>query len=168
MPPGGGEPIKYTIPSNPKEAFASLFNGRMSVANTALYYYFLIDLLTMKLTRSNKAIRDRVSRVGAARDRWYLANELLALEQENTLKASAIPVCELSAMTAQIISGCWMMRPRPLLSVLPNDLHTSFIEPLETAASQAGVRILFGHRVEKVLVSAEDRVEGVMVMGRDG
>ncbi|MEO8357585.1 MAG: hypothetical protein ABI621_16905 [Chloroflexota bacterium] len=43
--------------------------------------------------------------------------------QENVLKASAIPVYDLSAMTAKRIASYWIRQASPFLSILPGITH---------------------------------------------
>jgi hypothetical protein len=56
------------------------------------------------------------------RGKWYTSESVAGFAQENVLKASVIPVYDLSAMTAKRVSSYWVRQASPLLSVLPGNL----------------------------------------------
>jgi hypothetical protein len=63
------------------------------------------------------------------------------------LKASAIPVYDLSAMTAKRVAGYWVRGASPFLSVLPGDLQTQFIDPQVRELEKLGVDIRYESEV---------------------
>jgi hypothetical protein len=85
--------------------------------------------------------------------------------QENVLKASAIPVYDLSAMTAKRIAGYWVKQASPFLSILPGDLQTVFIDPQVRELEALGVEIRYDSEACDVVMH-----EGVVaaVALRDG
>jgi hypothetical protein len=72
--------------------------------------------------------------------------------QENVLKASAIPVYDLSAMTAKRIAGYWVKQASPFLSILPGDLQTVFIDPQVRELEALGVEIRYDCEVRDVVM----------------
>ena len=120
--------ITSRVPDSLFNLYRSLRDGLLPMPDAILYWYFVIDMLGQPL--SHKAILDQVSRVGMMRDRWYMTDGIPEMERENVLKASAIPVYELSAMTAKKISSFWLRSPLPFLSILKGDLQTEFIDPM--------------------------------------
>jgi hypothetical protein len=82
------------------------------------------------------------------------------LGQENVLKASAIPVYDLSAMTAKRIASYWVREASPFLSVLPGDLQEVFIDPQVRELEALGVDIRYGSDVSGVSMN-EDCVRAV-------
>jgi len=72
--------------------------------------------------------------------------------QENVLKASAIPVYDLSAMTAKRIASYWVRQASPFLSILPGDLQTVFIDPQVRELEELGVEIRYDSEVSGVVM----------------
>jgi uncharacterized protein with NAD-binding domain and iron-sulfur cluster len=72
--------------------------------------------------------------------------------QENVLKASAIPVYDLSAMTARRIASYWVKQASPFLSILPGDLQTVFIDPQVRELEKLGIEIRYNSEVCDVLM----------------
>jgi hypothetical protein len=101
---------------------------------------------------SEKRLLDRVSQVGLIRGKWYASESVAELGQENVLKASAIPAYDLSAMTAKRVSSYWVREASPLLSILPGDLQTVFIDPQMHELEALGVEIRYDSEVSGVLM----------------
>jgi hypothetical protein len=114
---------------------------------------------------SDKKFLDRVSQIGLIRGKWYTSESVAEMGQENVLKASAIPVYDLSAMTAKRIAGYWVRQASPFLSILPGDLQTVFIDPQVSELEALGVEIRYDSEVRDVRMH-----EGVVsaVTLRDG
>ena len=150
--PGGlSNPITMEVPHSISTLAKALTKGLLPWPDEVLYWYFVLDMLGEPL--SNKATLDQVSRVGMMRGRWYMTDKIPEMESENVLKASAIPVYNLSAMTAKIISAYWVRDPMPFLSILRGDLQTEFIKPLEASVLSAGVKIHLRETVKALEVS---------------
>lgn len=143
--------ITSQVPDSLATLYKSLREGLLPMPDAILYWYFVLDMLAEPL--SNKAILDQVSRVGLMRGRWYMTDHIPEMEKENVLKASAIPVYELSAMTAKKISAYWVRAPLPFLSILPGDLQTVFIDPIVAWTAAAGVDLKLEEQVVKVHAS---------------
>ncbi len=73
-----------------------------------LYFYSVLDMISRPL--SEKRFLDRVSQIGLIRGKWYTSESVAEFGQENVLKASAIPVYDLSAMTAKRVSSYWVSK----------------------------------------------------------
>ena len=139
------------------------FNGLLPWYHNILYFYSVLDMISRPL--SEKSFLDRVSQIGLIRGKWYTSESVAELGQENVLKASAIPVYDLSAMTAKRISSYWVRRASPFLSILPGDLQTVFIDPQVRELEALGVEIRYDSDVSGVVMH-----EGVVaaVALRDG
>jgi hypothetical protein len=87
------------------------------------------------------------------RGKWYTSESVAELGQENVLKASAIPVYDLSAMTAKRVASYWVREASPFLSVLPGDLQTVFIEPQVRELEALGVEVRYHSDVHGVVVN---------------
>ncbi|MFZ5471460.1 MAG: FAD-dependent oxidoreductase [Myxococcota bacterium] len=146
--PGGlSHPRTMQVPDGPLAALRVLRTGLLPWQHTLLYWYFVLDMLGEPLSR--KALLDQVSRVGMMRGRWYMTDRIPELESENVLKASAIPVYDMSAMTAKIISAFWVRAPLPFLSILPGNLQQQLIDPL-AASLPPSVTVKLEEKVLKV------------------
>jgi protoporphyrinogen oxidase len=141
----------------------NLFNGLLPWYHTILYYYSVLDMISRPL--SDRSFLDRVSQIGLIRGKWYSSESVAEFSQETVLKASAIPVYDLSAMTAKRIASYWTRQASPFLSVLPGDLQTVFIEPQVRELESLGVEIRYGSEVTGVRMQ-EGVVAGVAL--RDG
>src|SRR5205823_4993124 len=108
---------------------------------------------------------DRVSEIGLMRQAWYVTEAVAEMNQENLLKASAIPAYEMSAMTAKRIGSFWMKQASPFLSVLPGDLQTTFIEPLAAKVRESGVDVRLGAEVAGFDVE-DGRIAAVRLAGK--
>jgi uncharacterized protein with NAD-binding domain and iron-sulfur cluster len=136
------------------------FHNILPWYHTFLFGYSVIDMLSQPLSR--KSILDKISQLGLIRDRFYATEALAHLNQENILKASAIPAHDMSAMTAKIIASYWVRHASPFLSVLRGDLQRHFIEPFAQSLEAAGVEVKLGARVKRIEMS-DGSVESVRV-----
>src|SRR5437879_9578117 len=149
------------VPTSLADAWNVLRQSPVSIPDTRLYFYYVLDMVGQPLSR--KALLDQSSRLGAMRGRWYVTKRLPELEQESILKASAIPVYEMSAYTAKILSSYWLRSHKPFLSILPNDLKTALIDPFQQAVVATGVDIRLRHEVTGLRCRLGDRLDEVTV-----
>ena len=136
----GGYPRRITVlgPSSLSAIWHYIFNGLLPWYHNILYFYSVLDMISRPL--SEKRFLDRVSQIGLIRGKWYTSESVAEMGQENVLKASAIPVYDLSAMTAKRIASYWVRQASPFLSILPGDLQTVFIDPQVRELEDAGRR----------------------------
>jgi len=156
----GGYPNRVTVlgPSGFTAMWHYIFNGLLPWYHNLLYIYSVLDMISRPL--SDKKFLDRVSQIGLIRGKWYTSESVAEMGQENVLKASAIPVYDLSAMTAKRIASYWVRQASPFLSILPGDLQTVFIEPQVRELEALGVEIRYDSEVTDV-VMREGAVAGV-------
>ena len=161
----GGYPKRVTVlgPSGFAALWHYIFKGLLPWYHNLLYIYSVLDMISRPL--SEKRFLDRVSQIGLIRGKWYTSESVAEMGQENVLKASAIPVYDLSAMTAKRIASYWVKQARPFLSILPGDLQTLFIDPQVRELEELGVDIRYGSEVCEVAMR-EGAVSGVVL--RDG
>jgi hypothetical protein len=126
----------------------NIFHGLYPWYDMFLQSYFIIDALSVRLSR--KAYLDRISRTGLMHGRWYVSDRIAEMEGESTLKASAVPAYEMSAMTAKLVTGFWLRNPTPFISILTENMQTAFVDPLTRAVTAGGTRIVYGHKVVSV------------------
>jgi uncharacterized protein with NAD-binding domain and iron-sulfur cluster len=131
----------------------NIFHGLLPWYHSILYFYSVLDMISRPL--SDKSFLDRVSQIGLIRGKWFTSESVAEIGQENVLKASAIPVYDLSAMTAKRISSYWMRQSSPFLSILPGDLQTVFIEPQVRELETLGVEIRYGAEVKRVVMHTD-------------
>jgi uncharacterized protein with NAD-binding domain and iron-sulfur cluster len=131
--------------------------------DTLLYFYFVLDMIGKPLNR--RAEIDRVTRSGLLRSRWYRTPRMQRMERESMLKATAIPVHEMSAFTAKKLSSFFLHNSNPPLWALNCDLDDGLIAPIERLLRRRGVQIRQGTVVEEIRVGSRG-VETVVV--RDG
>jgi zeta-carotene desaturase len=146
----GEYPRRITVrgPSGLSAMWHNTFHGLMPWYQNLLYFYSVLDIISRPL--SDKRFLDRVSQIGLIRGKWYTSEAVAELGQENVLKASAIPVYDLSAMTAKRIASYWVRGASPFLSVLPGDLQTVFIDPQVRELEALGVDIRYDSDVSGV------------------
>lgn len=151
----GGYPRRVTVrgPSGFSAVWQFLFNGLLPWYHNMLYIYSVLDMISRPL--SEKKALDRVSQIGLIRGKWYTSESVAELGQENVLKASAIPVYDLSAMTAKRIASYWLRQASPFLSILPGDLQSVFIDPQVRELEALGVEIRYDTEVCGVVVQDE-------------
>ena len=161
----GGYPKRVTVlgPSGLSAMWHYIFHGLLPWYHNLLYIYSVLDMISRPL--SDKRSLDRVSQIGLIRGKWYTSESVAEMGQENVLKASAIPVYDLSAMTAKRVAGYWVKQASPFLSILPGDLQTVFIDPQVSELEALGVDIRYDSEVCDVVMN-----EGVVaaVTLRDG
>lgn len=160
-----GEFPKLVTTRGPKDFASTVYNlshGLLPWYQTILFYSFTLELMSKSL--DDKRLLDRVSQIGLMRQAWYITEEVAEMNQENLLKASAIPAYEMSAMTAKRIASYWIKQPSPFLSVLPGDLQTTYIEPIAKTVRDAGVHVELGKKVTAVNMH-DGRVKSVSVDG---
>jgi zeta-carotene desaturase len=124
------------------------FHGLLPWYHNILYFYSVLDMISRPL--SDKRFLDRVSQLGLMRGKWYTSESVAEIGQENVLKASAIPVYDLSAMTAKRVASYWVRGASPFLSVLSGDLQTVFIDPQVRELEALGVDIRYESEVSDV------------------
>jgi hypothetical protein len=148
----GQYPRRITVrgPSGLAAVWHNTFNGVLPWYHNILYSYSVLDIISRPL--SEKSHLDRVSQIGLIRGKWYTSESVAEFGQETVLKASAIPVYDLSAMTAKRVSGYWSRQSSPFLSVLPGDLQTAFIAPQIQELKELGVDIRCGSEVTRVVM----------------
>ena len=148
----GTYPRKVTVlgPSGLSALWHYLFNGLLPWYHNLLYIYSVLDMISRPL--SDKKFLDRVSQIGLIRGKWYTSESVAEMGQENVLKASAIPVYDLSAMTAKRIASYWVRQASPFLSILPGDLQTVFIDPQVRELEKLGVEIRYDSDVCEVVM----------------
>ena len=156
----GGYPRKVTVlgPSGLSAMWHYIFHGLLPWYHNLLYIYSVLDMLSRPL--SEKSFLDRVSQIGLIRGKWYTSESVAEMGQENVLKASAIPVYDLSAMTAKRVASYWVKQASPFLSILPGDLQTQFIDPQVRELEALGVEIRYDSEVLDVVMQ-EDSVAAV-------
>ena len=148
----GGYPRRITVlgPSGLSAMWHYIFNGLLPWYHNLLYIYSVLDMISRPL--SEKSFLDRVSQIGLIRGKWYTSESVAEMGQENVLKASAIPVYDLSAMTAKRIASYWVRQASPFLSILPGDLQTVFIDPQARELEALGVEIRYDSEVCDVVM----------------
>jgi len=149
----GEYPRKITVraPSGLSAMWHNTFHGLLPWYHNVLYFYSVLDMISRPL--SDKRFLDHVSQVGLLRGKWYASESVAQLGQENVLKASAIPVYDLSAMTAKRVGSYWVREATPFLSVLPGDLQTAFIDPQVRELEALGVEIRYDSDVSGVVMN---------------
>ncbi|HKI53228.1 MAG TPA: FAD-dependent oxidoreductase, partial [Anaerolineales bacterium] len=110
-------PQRVTVigPSGFAAMWHFVFKGLLPWYHNLLYVYSVLDMISRPL--SDKSYLDRVSQIGLIRGKWYTSESVAEMGQENVLKASAIPVYDLSAMTAKRIASYWVKQASPFLSI---------------------------------------------------
>lgn len=148
----GGYPHRVTVlgPSGLSAMWHYIFNGLLPWYHNILYIYSVLDMISRPL--SDKSFLDRVSQIGLIRGKWYTSESVAEMGQENVLKASAIPVYDLSAMTAKRIASYWVRQASPFLSILPGDLQMVFIDPQVRELEALGVEIRYDSEVCDVVM----------------
>jgi len=148
----GGYPQRITVlgPSGFAAMWRFVFKGLLPWYHNLLYVYSVLDMISRPL--SEKSYLDRVSQIGLIRGKWYTSESVAEMGQENVLKASAIPVYDLSAMTAKRIASYWVRQASPFLSILPGDLQTVFIDPQVRELESLGVEIRYDSEVRDVVM----------------
>ena len=151
----GEYPKRITVlgPSGLSAMWHYVFNGLLPWYHNLLYLYSVLDMISRPL--SDKKKLDHVSQIGLIRGKWYASESLAQMGQENVLKASAIPVYDLSAMTAKRVAGYWVRQGSPFLSILPGDLQTIFIDPQVCELEELGVEIRYDSEVCDVMMEGE-------------
>ena len=155
--------ITVRAPASLSAIWHNVFKGLLPWYHNVLYFYHVLDMISRPL--SEKSFLDRVSQLGLMRGKWFTSESVAELGQENVLKASAIPVYDLSAMTAKRIGSYWVRQANPFLSILPGDLQTVFIDPQVRELEDLGVEIRYDADVSGV-VMREGAVAAVTL--RDG
>jgi zeta-carotene desaturase len=148
----GDYPRRITVRAftSPFAAWHNTFRGILPWYHNVLYFYSVLDMISRPL--SEKSFLDRVSQIGLIRGKWYTSESVAEIGQENVLKASAIPVYDLSAMTAKRISSYWVRQASPFLSILPGDLQTVFIDPQVRELEALSVEIRYNCEVSGVVM----------------
>ena len=148
----GEYPKRVTVlgPSGLSAMWHYVFHGLLPWYHNILYIYSVLDMISRPL--SDKKFLDRVSQIGLIRGKWYTSESVAEMGQENVLKASAIPVYDLSAMTAKRIASYWVRQASPFLSILPGDLQTVFIDPQVRELEELGVAIRYDSEVCDVVM----------------
>jgi len=139
----------------------NIFSGLAPWPEVFLQAYFVIDALAERMSR--RYFLDRISRTGLLRSRWYASNDIASLEGESTLKASAVPAYEMSAMTARLVTGYWLKNRRPFLSILRDDMQQAFIQPLLDKLQSESIEIEYNCPVTAIETDG-DRI-GAVVCG---
>ena len=169
----GGQFIKMHGPKDMQAIRRNLTDNFMPWYFQYLYVFSVIDMLRTHMDR--KAMLDGISQIGFIRDRFYTTESLANLNQENMLKASAIPAYEMSTMTAKNVASYWIPQANPFVSILPGNLQDWFITPIEESAKRANVKIRLNTEMTELKVGHDEIggverpvIEALCVRGGDG
>jgi len=154
--PGEYPRLHSVVYSNP-------FSGRgiMPLPDRLLTFVYLVDMFAEGIGR--RWFLDRISAMGLLRSKWYATEALATFNQENLLKAVAVPAYELSAYTGRLVGVLFASNPVPFMSFLRGDLQTTWIEPFGARLRAMGATIHLGRRVTR-LDLAGGRVTGVQAV----
>jgi predicted NAD/FAD-dependent oxidoreductase len=150
----GGQFIKMHGPKDMQAIRRNLTDNFMPWYFQYLYVFSVIDMLRTHMDR--KAMLDGISQIGFIRERFYTTESLANLNQENMLKASAIPAYEMSTMTAKNVASYWIPQANPFVSILPGNLQDWFITPIEESAKRANVKIRLNTEMTQLEVGDDD------------
>jgi uncharacterized protein with NAD-binding domain and iron-sulfur cluster len=150
------ECVTCPVPRNLSTLKQTLRSGIFPLHEVLLYGYQTVDMLAEPLSAAG--LLDQISRIGFLRSRWYVTEWMPEFEAENTLKASAIPAYEMSAMTMKIVIANWLRVNMPFLSILPGNLQTLFIEPYAKKVKESGKVDI---RLEEPILKVESRDDRV-------
>jgi flavin-dependent amine oxidoreductase len=136
-------------------------NELIGVADRLLAMYAMAQMVAHPGRRARYL--DRLSIVGFLRSRWYATEAMARFNEENLLKAVAVPSYELSAFTTRTVALNWFSNPRPFLSLLNGDLQTTWIEPFAARLRALGVDVQLDRTVTRIGMEAGRvaRVEAV-------
>jgi glycine/D-amino acid oxidase-like deaminating enzyme len=157
-------PVTMRAFNSPGAIAHNIFRGLYPWYLMFLQSYFVLDALAVRLSR--KAFLDRISRTGMMHGRWYASDRIAEMEGESTLKASAIPAYEMSAMTAKLVTGFWLRNPTPFISILRENMQTGFVDPLTRSVTDGGAEILYGKKVESIQM-ADGAISGFVTSDGD-
>lgn len=149
MRPGAYPNVAYL--ENPfalSSAFRNLFNGILPPAETFLYHYVMIDLMSQP--ERVRARLDQMSVNGFARSRFYCTDAVVDQLEDTVSRASAIESYEMSAMTVHNVMRYWLMYHEPWFRVLRGDLQSLFIAPIERRLRDLGCEIRTLTTVERI------------------
>ncbi len=124
----------------------------MPLPDRFLVFYFLVDMFGESL--SHDYYLDRISAMGLMRSKWYATDAMARFNQENLLKAVAVPAYELSAFTSRLVGLNFASNPKPFMSLLRGNLQETWIEPWGTRLRGMGADIKLGRRVTKIVMVA--------------
>src|SRR5262249_50436821 len=116
-----------------------------------LIFYFLVDMFGESL--DHKHFLDRVSSLGLLRSKWYATDAIAKFNQENLLKAVAVPAYELSAYTARLGGLKFASNPFPFMSLLRGDLQSTWIDPFGQRLRGMGADIKLKRKVTRIVMA---------------
>jgi hypothetical protein len=125
--------------------------GLVPLPDRLLIFYFLVDMFGESL--DHKRFLDRISALGLLRSKWYATDEMAKFNQENLLKAVAVPAYELSGYTSRLVGINFASNPTPFMSLLRGNLQTTWIEPFGARLRGMGVDVKLGRKVTKIAMS---------------
>lgn len=162
----GEFPQKHTLweISSLLNLWRNLRSGLVPWYEAVLAGYYALDLSGAPFR--HRGFLDRVSANGFLRSRAYATEGVAAAHQAFVLQAVSTPNYEISAMTAKRVTESWFRVPSPIFSILDGNLQETFIEPFRRAVEAEGVRVLTGHRVERLLVEGD--VVSAVVLAKNG
>jgi hypothetical protein len=125
--------------------------GLVPLPDRLLIFYFLVDMFGESL--DHKRFLDRVSALGLLRSKWYATDAMARFNQENLLKAVAVPAYELSAYTSRLVGLNFASNSTPFMSLLRGNLQTTWIEPFATRLRGMGADIKLGRKVTRIVMA---------------
>jgi uncharacterized protein with NAD-binding domain and iron-sulfur cluster len=133
--------------------FNNPFSGGdlMPLPDRLLVFYFLVDMFGESLDHA--AYLDRVSAMGLMRSKWYATDAMARFNQENLLKAVAVPAYELSAFTSRLVGVNFASNPFPFMSLLRGNLQETWIEPFGARLRGMGADIKLNRKVTRIAMA---------------
>jgi len=133
-------------------------DGALPLPERLLFSQAVVEFCSAGLHRDR--FSHRISSTGFLASRPYALRSALRLNEENMLKAVAVPAAELSAWTAQQVGRSWMRSPAPFVSVLRADAETAWFKPFAARLAHMGVALRLGTQVRGLVVE-NGRLEAV-------
>ena len=125
--------------------------GLVPLPDRLLIFYFLVDMFGESL--DHKRFLDRISALGLLRSKWYATDAMAKFNQENLLKAVAVPAYELSGYTSRLVGINFASNSTPFMSLLRGNLQTTWIEPFATRLRGMGADIKLGRKVTRIVMA---------------
>ncbi len=125
--------------------------GLIPLPDRLLIFYFLVDMFGESL--DHKHYLDRISALGLLRSKWYATDAMARFNQENLLKAVAVPAYELSGYTSRLVGVNFASNPTPFMSLLRGNLQETWIEPFGARLRAMGADIKLGRKVTRIVMA---------------
>ncbi len=137
----------------------NLLSGVLPIPDMFLYMYSVLDLLGTPMTQNR--YRDLISINAFASEKPYSTEASVSMYDEYLAKTFAVASYLTAVKSFQTFVEYNSYQPAPLYWALTDDCFNAFLHPLQAKLERLGVKFIFGHEADGLVLDDEGNVSRI-------